>query len=201
MIEDECFFFSEWGLVLEFEFVEWEFEGFNIQECMFVEWCCFFLWVFVFCGIVLDGCCVVGVFCGVVEYWREIFEWFNMMFEIVCEEVVDCIEVEVFCCVVDGYDELVIYQGMMIMVIDKVIGEEKQLVVRKYSDVLMQILLKGVCFDKYCENYKVEYIGVVGGVLVILVVIDKDIWVQEVQWQQVKYVGNNEGGDVFLFVG
>ncbi|UGL62794.1 terminase small subunit [Xanthomonas phage FMYAK-P1] len=195
MTEDERLFLSERGPVSELELVEWELEGLNTQERMSAERRRLFLRAFALRGIVLDGCRAAGVSRGAVEHWRETSEWFNTMFEIAREEAADRIEAEAFRRAVDGYDEPVIYQGMTTTVIDKVTGEEKQLVVRKYSDALMQTLLKGARPDKYRENHRVEHAGAAGGVLVIPAAIDKDTWAQEVQRQQAKYAGNNEGGD------
>ncbi|ATS92219.1 TerS [Stenotrophomonas phage DLP4] len=195
LTDDERMFLHERGPVSELELVEWELDGLNTQERMSYERRRLFLRAFALRGIVLDGCRAAGVSRGAVEHWRESSEWFDTMFHIAREEAADRIEAEAFRRAVDGYDEPVIYQGMTTTVIDPVTGEEKQLVVRKFSDALMQTLLKGARPDKYRENHKVEHSGQAGGVLVIPAAVDPTTWYKTVQEQQAKYAGNNEGGE------
>lgn len=193
MTEEERFFLHERGPVSELELVEWELDGLTTQERLSMERRRLFLRAFALRGIVLDGCRAAGVSRGAVEHWRESSEWFDTMYAIAIEEAADRIEGEAFRRAVEGYDEPVIYQGMTTTVIDKDTGEEKQLVVRKYSDALLQTILKGARPEKYRENHKVEHTGAAGGVLVVPAAIDPASWHKAAQEQQAKYAGNNEG--------
>lgn len=193
LTDDERMFLHERGPVSELELVEWELEGLTVQERLSAERRRLFLRCFALRGIVLDGCRAAGVSRGAVEHWRESSEWFDTMYHIAIEEAADRIEGEAFRRAVEGYDEPVIYQGMTTVVIDKDTGEEKQLVVRKYSDTLLQTILKGARPEKYRENHKVEHTGQAGGVLILPAPIDPAAWHKTVQEQQAKYAGNNEG--------
>lgn len=195
MTDEERLFLHERGPVSELELVEWELEGLTTQERLSIERRRLFLRAFALRGIVLDGCRAAGVSRGAVEHWRETSEWFDTMYAIAIEEAADRIEGEAFRRAVEGYDEPVIYQGMPTVVKDAVTGEDKQLFVRKYSDALMQTLLKGSRPDKYRDNHKVEHVGGAGGVLVVPAAVDPASWYKTVQEQQAKYAGNNEGGD------
>ncbi|URA06969.1 terminase small subunit [Xanthomonas phage Elanor] len=195
MTDEERLFLHERGPVSELELVEWELDGLTTQERMSIERRRLFLRAFALRGIVLDGCRAAGVSRGAVEHWRESSEWFDTMYHIAIEEAADRIEGEAFRRAVDGYDEPVIYQGMVTTVFDAVTGEEKQLTVRKYSDALLQTILKGARPEKYRENHKVEHSGGAGGVLVIPAAIDPASWAKAAQEQQAKYAGNNEGGE------
>ena len=193
LTEEEKYFLHERGPISELELVEWEVEGLSAQERLSIERRRLFLRAFALRGIVLDGCKAAGVSRSAVEHWRESSEWFDTLYSIAIEEAADRIEAEAFRRAVEGYDEPVIYQGMTTTVVDPVTGEEKQLVVRKYSDALMQTLLKGARPDKYRENHKVEHTGQAGGVLVIPAPIDPVEWSKAAAAQQAKYAGNNEG--------
>lgn len=195
MTDDQRMFLHERGPVSELELVEWELEDLNPAERMSLERRRLFLRAFALRGIILDGCKAAGVSRGAVDSWRETSEWFCTMFEIAKEEAADRIEGEAFRRAVEGYDEPVIYQGMTTTVIDPVTMKEKMLTVRKYSDALLQTLLKGNRPDKYKENFKVEHSGQAGGVLVVPAAIDPVSWAQQVKEQQAKYAGNNEGGE------
>lgn len=195
MTEEERFFLHERGPVSELELVDWEVQDLSPAERLSMERRRLFLRAFALRGIVLDGCRAAGVSRSAVEHWRESSEWFDTMYAIAIEEAADRIEGEAFRRAVEGYDEPVIYQGMTTTVIDKDTGEEKQLVVRKYSDALLQTILKGARPEKYRENHKVEHSGAAGGVLVIPAAVDPAAWAKTVAEQQAKYAGNNEGGD------
>lgn len=195
MTEEERFFLHERGPVSELELVEWELDGLTVQERLSMERRRLFLRAFALRGIVLDGCRAAGVSRGAVEHWRESSDWFDTMYAIAIEEAADRIEGEAFRRAVDGYDEPVIYQGMTTTIIDKDTGEEKQLTVRKFSDALLQTILKGARPEKYRENHKVEHTGAAGGVLVVPAAIDPVSWAKAAQEQQAKYAGNNEGGE------
>lgn len=194
MTQEERFFLHERGPVSELELVEWELDGLTVQERLSMERRRLFLRAFALRGIVLDGCRAAGVSRGAVEHWRESSEWFDTMYAIAIEEAADRIEAEAFRRAVEGYDEPVIYQGMTTTVVDRETGEEKQLVVRKFSDALLQTILKGARPEKYRENHRVEHAGAAAGVLVVPAPIDPAAWAKAAAEQQAKYAGNNEGG-------
>lgn len=194
LTDDERQYLYERGPVSELELVEWEVEGLPAQERLSIERRRLFLRAFALRGIVLDGCKAASVSRGAVDNWRTSSEWFETLYQIALEEAADRIEGEAFRRAVDGYDEPVIYQGMPTTIVDPVTGEEKQLMVRKYSDTLMQTLLKGARPDKYRENHKVEHTGAASGVLVVPAPIDPVEWAKQAAAQQAKYSGNNEGG-------
>jgi hypothetical protein len=193
MTDDQRLFLHERGPVSELELVEWELEGLTVQERLSAERRRLFLRAFATRGIVLDGCRAAGVSRGAVEHWRESSEWFDTLYRVAIEEAADRIEGEAFRRAVDGYDEPVIYQGMPTMVRDATSGEDKQLFIRKYSDALMQTLLKGARPEKYRDNHRLEVSGPGGGVLIVPAAIDPASWAKAAQEQQAKYAGNNEG--------
>lgn len=195
MTDDQRMFLHERGPVSELELVDWELDGLTVAERMSLEKRRLFLRTFAVRGIVLDGCKAAGISRTGVERWRESSEWFDTMYSIAIEEAADRIEAEAYRRAVEGYDEPVIYQGMTTTVLDPVTMQEKQLTVRKYSDSLMAMMLRGARPEKYRENYKVEHSGAAGGVLVIPAPIDPVSWAKQVKEQQAKYAGNNEGGE------
>lgn len=191
MSEDERRFLYERGPVSELELVEWELEGLSVQERMSWEKRRLFLRAFAQRGIILEGCRIAGVSRGAVEHWRETSEWFQELFLIAVEEAADRIEGEAFRRAVDGYDEPVIYQGLPTMVTDAQTGESHQLFVRKFSDPLLQTLLKGARPEKYRDNHKVDIGTSGGGVLIVPGVIDPEAWSKAAGEQQAKYAGND----------
>ncbi|UTC27943.1 terminase small subunit [Stenotrophomonas phage A1432] len=195
LTDERRMFLHERGPVSELELVDWEISDLTPPERMSMEKRRLFLRAFATRGIVLDGCKAAGVSRSAVEHWRESSEWFDTMYAIAIEEAADRIEGEAYRRAVEGYDEPVIYQGMTTTVIDPETMQEKQLTVRKYSDSLMAMILRGARPEKYRENYKVEHSGAAGGVLVIPAPIDPVSWAKQVKEQQAKYAGNNEGGE------
>lgn len=190
MTEEQRMFLYERGPVSELELVEWELDELNTQERMSIERRRLFLRTFAVSGIVLHGCKAAGVGRGAVEHWRESSEWFEELFMIAREEAADRIEAEAIRRAVDGYDEPVIYQGMPTSVVDPETGEQRTLTVRKYSDALMALVLKGARPEKYRDNHKVEVSGSGGGVLIVPGVIDPDAWAKAAREQQAKFAGN-----------
>ena len=190
MTEDERRFLYERGPVSELELVEWELEGLTAQDRMSLERRRLFLRAFAHRGIVLEGCRAAGVSRDAVYHWRETSEWFSTLYDIAVEEAADRIEAEAIRRAVDGYDEPVIYQGMPTLVTDPNTGEQRQLTVRKYSDALMALVLKGARPEKYRENHKVEVEGGAGGVLIVPGAIDPKAWAEAAREQQAKFAGN-----------
>lgn len=189
LTDDEKKYLYERGPVSELELVEWEIEGLGAAERMSLERRRLFLRAFAIRGIVLEGCRAAGVSRNAVHAWKTDSEWFATLFEAALEEAADRIEAEAFRRAVDGYDEPVIYQGMPTMLTNQD-GEEHQLTVRKYSDTLMQTLLKGSRPDKYRDNHKVEHEFGAGGVLIVPSALDPESWAAAAKAQQAKYSGN-----------
>lgn len=190
MTSEQRDFLHERGPVSELELVEWELEGLSASERLSIERRRLFLRTFANRGIVLEGCRAAGVSRSTVDKWREQSEWFEELYCIAIEEAADRIEAEAIRRAVDGYDEPVIYQGMPTTVVDPVTGEQRQLTVRKYSDALMALVLKGARPEKYRENHKVEVEGGAGGVLIVPGAIDPKAWAEAARAQQAKFAGN-----------
>lgn len=191
MTDEERRFLYERGPVSELELVEWELDGLNAQDRLSLERRRLFLRAFASRGIVLDGCKAAGVSRATVHYWRDSSEWFSELYDMALEEAADRIESEAIRRAVDGYDEPVIYQGMPTTIVDAETGEQRQLTVRKYSDALMALVLKGARPDKYRENHKVELEGGSGGVLIVPGVIDPAAWAKAAGEQQARFAGNS----------
>jgi len=190
MTDEQRRFIHERGPVSELELVEWELDDLSTSERLSIERRRIFLRSFASRGIVLEGCRAAGVSRSTVEKWRENSEWFDELYRIAIEEAADRIEAEAFRRAVDGYDEPVIYQGMVTSVIDPETGEQRMLTVRKYSDTLMQTMLKGARPEKYRDNHKVEVSGTGGGVLIVPGTIDPEAWAKAAREQQAKFAGN-----------
>ena len=190
MTTEQRDYLHERGPVSELELVEWELDGLSASERLSIERRRLFLRAFATRGIVLEGCRAAGVSRSTVDKWREQSEWFEELYCIAIEEAADRIEAEAIRRAVDGYDEPVIYQGMPTTVVDPVTGEQRQLTVRKYSDALMALVLKGARPEKYRENHKVELEGGAGGVFIVPGVIDPKAWADAAREQQAKYAGN-----------
>lgn len=183
-------YLHERGPISELELVEWELDNLSTSERLSVERKRLFLRTFAISGIVLQGCRAAGVSRATIDKWRAASEWFDELYELAIEEAADRIEAEAIRRAVDGYDEPVIYQGMPTTVVDPITGQERQLTIRKYSDTLMALVLKGARPDKYRENHKVEVEGGAGGVLIVPGVIDPKAWADAAREQQAKFAGN-----------
>lgn len=190
MTDDERRFLHERGSLTELELVEWELEGLTSQERMSLEKRRLFLRAFAVRGIVAEGCRAAGVSRAAVTHWRETSEWFETLYAAAIEEAADRIESEAIRRAVDGYDEPVVYQGMVSVVVDPETGRERMLTVRKYSDALMQTILKGARPEKYRDNHKVEVTGGGGGVLIVPAAVDPESWARAAREQQARYAGN-----------
>ena len=190
MTTEQRDYLHERGPVSELELVEWELDGLSASERLSIERRRLFLRAFATRGIVLEGCRAAGVSRSTVDKWREQSEWFEELYCIAIEEAADRIEAEAIRRAVDGYDEPVIYQGMPTTVVDPVTGEQRQLTVRKYSDALMALVLRGARPEKYRENHKVELEGGAGGVLIVPGAIDPKAWAEAARAQQAKFAGN-----------
>lgn len=195
MTDDERRFLYERGPVSELELVEWELEGLTQQDLLSLKRRRLFLRAFAVRGIVLEGCRAAGVSRGAVDHWKATSDWFAELYAMAIEESADRLEAEAFRRAHDGYDDPIIYQGMPTMVTDAETGEQRTLTVKKYSDTLLQTLLRGARPEKYRENRKMEISGSGGGVLIVPGVIDPTAWAAAAKEQQAKYAGNEGAKD------
>ena len=181
----------ERGPISGLELEEWELEGLSPQSAMRLRKMAIFLRAFAIRGIVLDGCEAAQVSRSGVDKWRSL-EWFDILYHAATAEAADRIEAEAYRRAVTGYDEPVVYQGQMTQVIDSETGDIKVLSVRKYSDTLMTLMLKGALPDKYRERQQIEHSGGAGGVLVVPAAVDPESWAKAAKEQQAKYAGRKD---------
>lgn len=179
------------GPVSQLELTDDDKEGLDVKARSALTKKVIFLRAFAQRGIVLDGVEVARVSRNLVYYWREEDEWFELLFQAAQEEAADRIEAEVYRRAIHGVDEPVIFQGLPTQVEDKETGEKKFLTVKKYSDKLAELLLKGNKQEKYRENVKstVDLQGQ-AGVLIVPAAIDQDAWSKAAAEQQAKFAGN-----------
>lgn len=96
----------------------------------------------------------------------------------------DSVEEEVVRRAVTGYDEPVVYKGMIMTEIDDETGKHKTVTVKKYSDRLLEILLKGQK-PKYAGDTQVNIgVGDNAGVLVVPAGVDADSWSEQIKAHQ-----------------
>lgn len=193
MTEEEREYLLCRGPVSQLELVTWELDGLTAHERLSIERKAAFLRAFASRGIVTEGCRVAGVSSSAVRSWRENSEWFETLYQAALEEAADRIEAEAFRRAVDGYDEPVIYQGQPTYVQDAETGDQRVLTVRKYSDALMQTLLRGARPEKYRENHRVDVAGGAGGVLIVPAAVDPESWAKAAMAQQARYAGSTAG--------
>lgn len=189
LTDEERQLLVERGPISELELMDWELEDLTNLQRLSLEKKRLFLRAFAQRGIILDGLRAARVSRTAVNEWRK-SEWFETLYGAAIEEACDKIEGEAFRRAVEGYDEPVIWQGMLSTVVDAETGQEKPLVVRKFSDALMQTLLKGARPEKYRENHHVQHEGSAGGVLIVPAPVDPESWARAAREQQAKYAGN-----------
>jgi hypothetical protein len=186
---DERTILLERGPVSELELMDWEMDGLTVPQRMSLEKKRLFLRAFARRGVVLDGLSAARVSRSLIVEWRK-QEWFDVLYQAAVDEAADRIEAEAYRRAVEGYDEPVVWQGMLSTVVDGETGEEKPLTIRKYSDALMQTMLKGARPDRYRDNHHVQHEGGAGGVLIVPAAIDPESWARAAREQQAKYAGN-----------
>jgi hypothetical protein len=189
LTKDEKQIMLERGPISQLELMEWELEDLTVPQRQSIEKQRLFLRAFAHRGNIGEGIKAAMVSRSAVNAWRE-KEWFEVLFQAALDESTDRIEAEAFRRAVDGYDEPVVWQGMISTVVDPLTGQEKFLTVRKYSDALMQTMLKGARPEKYRDNHHVEHSGAPAGVLIVPGPIDPESWAKAAKEQQAKYAGN-----------
>lgn len=190
--EDEDFL----GSMRDFQWTDEQLKSVSMRTSLMMTKQACFLRAYSIRGIVKDGCHAARVSRETVGYWREHDERFRKLCAAAEDEARDNIEAEAHRRAVVGFEEPVIYQGLPTMVTDPETGKERMLTVRKYSDQLMAIMLKGARPEKYRENHKVQVEG--GGATGILVVpgpISQEAWAEQAAIQQQKYSGRSGDGE------
>lgn len=181
------------GPVSEFQLTEEMMQGLNMRDTLKRTRQAAFLRAFAIRGVTLDGLKAANIPRSSFDSWKSTDPWFEGMCWQALEEAKDRIEAEAHRRAVDGYDELVIYQGMPTEIEDPHTGQKRLLTVRKYSDALLQTLLKGARPDKYRENHKIEHTGqVTQGVLVVPGAISVADWSEQARIQQEKFAGSSD---------
>jgi len=166
--------------------------GLELRERMSLSKKVAFLRAFALRGIPLDGIRAAGVSRNLVWHWRQTDGWFDALYEAAVEEAGDRLEAEAHRRAFEGVDEPVVFQGMPTELVDPTTGERRMFTVKKYSDPLMALMLKGHKQEKYRENAKVTHdLGGQSGVLIVPASVDPKSWAEAAATQQAKFAGNS----------
>lgn len=151
-----------------------------------------FLKAFARDGIILTGCESTGVSRTSIYRWLETDDWFKKKFADAEEQAADVLEREAHRRAAIGVDEPVTFQGQPTFIPNPndPMGAPIMFTVKKYSDPLMQMLLKGRRPGKYGDKSKVEVSGQMAPVLVVPGALSPDEWAKMAKDQQAKYAGN-----------
>lgn len=101
-----------------------------------------FLQEFSLLGVIGPACSKAGISRGQVNNWIMNDPAFAAAMDDAEQMAADLTEMEVVRRAQIGYEEPVIFQGVPSMVVDPVTGEERMLMVTKYSDSLLAMLMK-----------------------------------------------------------
>lgn len=136
----------------------------------------------------------IGISTGTASAWRK-DDGFRMTiedneytFKELCDQALsifaDNIEREVHRRAVTGYEEPVVYKGMVMTEIDEETGLHKPVTVTKFSDRLLEIMLKGQK-PKYAGESQINInAGENSGVLVVPAAVDQDSWSEQIKKHQ-----------------
>lgn len=136
----------------------------------------------------------IGISTGTASAWRK-DDGFRMeieeesyTFQQLCEQALgifaDNIESEVYRRAVTGYEEPVVYKGMVMTEVDEETGLHKPVTVTKFSDRLLEIMLKGQK-PKYNGESQINInAGENSGVLVVPAGVDTDSWSEQIKKHQ-----------------
>ena len=102
------------------------------------------------CCNVAESCRYIGYDRSTVRVWKEKIPEFAAAWADAEADAIDRLEREAWRRAVDGYDEPVVHQGV---VVDSF---------KKYSDKMLEILLKGHKPEKYVERKQIEHSGSIG---------------------------------------
>lgn len=112
----------------------------------------------------------------------------------------DKVEAEVVRRAVEGYDEPIVYKGQIMSEFDEETGKFKPITVKKFSDRLLEVLIKGQK-PKYAGDAQVQInAGEGSGVLVVPAGVDTDSWSEQIKAHQAdaragKALGKDEPGE------
>lgn len=125
-------------------------------------------------------------------------------FGALCEDAMDifadAVEAETVRRAVQGYEEPIVYKGQIMSEIDEETGKCKPITITKFSDRLLEVLLKGQK-PKYAGEAQVNInAGEGSGVLVVPANVDTDSWSEQIKAQQAdarqgKPLGKDEPGE------
>jgi len=120
--------------------------------------------------------------------WKITLEGEEYPFGELCEQAMkmfaDKVEAEVVRRAVEGYDEPIVYKGQIMSEMDEESGKWKPITVKKFSDRLLEVLLKGQK-PKYNGESQVQInAGEAGGVLVVPAGVDTDSWSEQIKAHQ-----------------
>ena len=136
----------------------------------------------------------IDIATGTANAWRKDDGWVFTLedetytFRELCEQAMemfaDSIEQETVRRAVQGYDEPVVYKGQIMSEYDEDSGKYKPVTIKKYSDRLLEILLKGQR-PKYAGDTQVNInAGDGAGVLVVPAGVDESSWSETIKEQQ-----------------
>lgn len=136
----------------------------------------------------------LGISPGTITAWRKDLNFMitideeERTFGALCDEALaiydDMVESEVHRRAVEGYDEPVVYKGMVMSEIDDETGKHKPVTVKKYSDRLLEILIKGRKAIYRGDAQVNINAGEGAGVLVVPDQIDQQSWSDMIKAQQ-----------------
>lgn len=182
--------FGRDGPVCDLELHPADIEGLSASARLARQRKVIFLRAFAQRGIISDGLRAAGVSRTLVSaHWlKEDTDWFVPLYKAALEEAADNLEAEATRRAVEGVDEPIVYQGMMTTVTDEA-GNTRPLTVKKYSDNLLQMLLKGRRREVFGDRLKAEVDVRAVGVLVVPGMADPNTWEDAAREQQAKYAG------------
>jgi hypothetical protein len=152
-----------------------------------------FLRGFAASGVVLDGLLAAKIARDTEHKWRRDDEVYAKQFRIAEQHAADIVEREAIRRAVHGYDEPVLFQGQPTIVTDPETGKEKPYTIKKYSDSLMALVLKGRRREVYGDKIEQTHEVKKGGVLIVPgQVLDQDAWEKAAAEQQAQYVKGSE---------
>lgn len=136
----------------------------------------------------------IGISTGTASAWRKddgfriTMEDEEYTFKQLCEQAMgifaDGIEEEVYRRAVTGYEEPVVYKGMVMTEVDEETGLHKPVTVTKFSDRLLEIMLKGQK-PKYAGESQINInAGENSGVLVVPAAVDNASWAEQIKKHQ-----------------
>lgn len=136
----------------------------------------------------------IDIAVGTAYAWRKDTDWVIKLedeeytFADLCVQAesifADSVEAEVVRRAVEGYDEPIVYKGQIMTQVNQKTGKHEVVTVKKFSDRLLEVLIKGQK-PKYAGDNQVNiHAGTNGGVLVVPNSVDTDSWSELIKQQQ-----------------